>query len=184
MANIIFPDAAPYNSAAYGETAAEAQKRSPLGKALRNKKTVSSQKGLFGTLFKSNVEKTDELPFSEESTAFLVGALRSAGDNLAKRPLPEEIKEYKGAVRNFINYVVENAYDKELVEGVPNWTKPPSRRPKDPEKATSRLIFVKIQVIDTKLEELAASILKGQSEKLALLGRIEEINGLLVDLLE
>jgi uncharacterized protein YaaR (DUF327 family) len=183
VANIVFPDAPLYNTAAYGEAAAEAKKHSQPGKALRNEKTAAPKKGLFESFFKSNVEKTTEFPFSEESTALLLDAVHNAGDTLLKHPLPGEIKQYKNAVRNFINYVVENSYDKELVEGVPNWTLPEGKA-KDPAKATSRKLFVKIQIVNEKLEALALGVLKGQHEKLALLGRIEEINGLIVDLLE
>ena len=39
-----------------------------------------------------------------------------------------------------------------------------------------------IRVIDGKLESLAAHVLKGQAEQLDVLRRINEINGLLVDL--
>jgi uncharacterized protein YaaR (DUF327 family) len=38
-------------------------------------------------------------------------------------------------------------------------------------------------VVDRKLEEMAARLLSDQLSQLELLGRLEEINGLLVDLL-
>jgi len=40
-----------------------------------------------------------------------------------------------------------------------------------------------IQVVDHKLEQLAAGILAGQRSRLEILARVEEINGLLVDLI-
>jgi uncharacterized protein YaaR (DUF327 family) len=40
---------------------------------------------------------------------------------------------------------------------------------------------VQIQIIDTKLEELAARILTGQADKLERVSKIDEIAGLLVD---
>jgi uncharacterized protein YaaR (DUF327 family) len=40
-----------------------------------------------------------------------------------------------------------------------------------------------IQVVDQKLEQLAAGILTGQASQLELLARVDEIAGLLVDLL-
>jgi uncharacterized protein YaaR (DUF327 family) len=43
--------------------------------------------------------------------------------------------------------------------------------------------FTQVQVIDEKLEQLAAGILANQKNQLALLAKIEEINGLLVDLI-
>jgi uncharacterized protein YaaR (DUF327 family) len=43
--------------------------------------------------------------------------------------------------------------------------------------------FTQVEIIDQKLEQLAAGILSNQKDQLGLLGKIEEINGLLVDLL-
>jgi uncharacterized protein YaaR (DUF327 family) len=41
-----------------------------------------------------------------------------------------------------------------------------------------------IMVVDRKLEQLAAGILSGQTSQLELLARIEEITGILIDLLQ
>ena len=43
--------------------------------------------------------------------------------------------------------------------------------------------FTLVKVIDEKLESLVAEILRGQSEQLKILERIEEINGLIVDII-
>ena len=42
--------------------------------------------------------------------------------------------------------------------------------------------FTLVKVIDEKLEALAASVLAAQKEQLAILAQIDEINGLLVNL--
>ncbi|MCK5198436.1 MAG: DUF327 family protein, partial [Spirochaetales bacterium] len=41
-----------------------------------------------------------------------------------------------------------------------------------------------IRVVDEKLERLAAGVLQNQSDKLYILEKIEEINGLIVNLLK
>jgi len=43
--------------------------------------------------------------------------------------------------------------------------------------------FTQIRVIDQKLERLVAELLADQHRQLDILGRVNEINGLLVDLL-
>jgi uncharacterized protein YaaR (DUF327 family) len=43
--------------------------------------------------------------------------------------------------------------------------------------------YMLIKVIDDKLETLSKEFLRGQSASLSILGRVEEINGLLVDLM-
>lgn len=112
------------------------------------------------------------LPASDEAVNALMDEVRNAGDVLQSRPLPEEIMRYKQAVRNFINYVVHNTYELDHDSG----------RRLDP-LSDKRKIYTKIQVIDKKLEDLAAMLLSGQKKQMELLSRLEEIRGLLVDLL-
>ena len=120
-----------------------------------------------------------DLPVSEETVNLLMDDVRSAGDNLQSRPFPDEILRYKQAVRNFINYIVQNNYSKETEAGIPNMMKPSFTGRRD-----DRNKYVKIQVIDKKLEDLAAMLLSSQSRQLNLVSRLEEIRGLLVDLMQ
>jgi uncharacterized protein YaaR (DUF327 family) len=104
---------------------------------------------------------------SDEALAALEDAVHSAGDALRDRPFQKEILDYKRAVRNFINYVVENAFEIE---------KSQTRR------GGRQKIYSQIRVIDGKLEELAAAILSGQTSQLERVSKLDEIKGLLVDL--
>ena len=110
-----------------------------------------------------------ELAPSEEALIELMDAVHSAGSDLKERPLHEEILNYKRAVRNFINYVVENSFNIEITQ-----TKRRELRNLKP--------HIQIRVIDHKLEELAAAILSGQIDQLKRVSKIDEITGLLVDL--
>jgi uncharacterized protein YaaR (DUF327 family) len=104
---------------------------------------------------------------SDEALTALKDAVDSAGDRLRDRPFQNEILEYKRAVRNFINYVVENAFELE---------KSQTRR------SGKQKIYSQIRVIDSKLEELAAAILSRQASQLEMVSKLGEIKGLLVDL--
>jgi uncharacterized protein YaaR (DUF327 family) len=104
---------------------------------------------------------------SDEALTTLMDAVHSAGNDLRDRPFQKEILEYKRAVRNFINYVIENAFEIE---------KSQTRR------AGRQKIYSQIRVIDGKLEELAAAILSGQASQLERISKLDEIKGLLVDL--
>jgi uncharacterized protein YaaR (DUF327 family) len=183
MANIAFPDGSSplFNPAAYGEASAEARKAksSALGKNGKNKKAEPADKGFMSFFEKAVLGNVRELPLSEDSLHELLDDVHSSGDALSKRPFPEEIAAYREAVRNFIHYVVENSYDTEEQVGIiqtrkqPNGTALPSRK-----KHTI------IRIIDSRLEGLAASILRGQANQLDILEKLDEIKGLLVDLLE
>jgi len=125
-----------------------------------------------------------ELPVSDDSVNLLMDEVRDAGDRLKSRPLPDEIMRYKLAVRNFINYVVQNCYSRETEAGIPNLMKPTYRGPRGTDEAMKRNKYVSIQVIDKKLEDLAAMLLSSQARQMELVSRLEEIRGLLIDLLQ
>jgi hypothetical protein len=117
-----------------------------------------------------------ELAPSEEALTELMDAVHSSGSDLKDRPFPDEILRYKKAVRDFINYVVENSYEmyqdqgikkKVVIRGETKW--------KD-------VVYHQVRVIDQKLEELAGAILSGQTTALQRLSKTDEITGLLVDL--
>jgi uncharacterized protein YaaR (DUF327 family) len=109
--------------------------------------------------------------------------IRSTGDVLKSRPLPEEIMRYKQAVRNFINYVVQNTYSLEYEKGLPNKLKPSFKGRRGTPEADDAKAYTRIQVIDKKLEDLAAMLLSSQMRQIELVSRLEEIRGLLIDLL-
>ena len=132
-----------------------------------------SRRGYFSDILGKSMNDAEELgairtlPPSEEALTELMDAVHSAGSDLLDRPFHDEILKYKRAVRNFVNYVVENSFAVEKVQT--------RRRGK-------AKIHVQIQVIDRKLEELAAAILSGQANQLEKVSKIDEIKGLLVDL--
>ena len=113
---------------------------------------------------------------SEEALTELLDAVHSTGSDLKDRPFPDEILRYKKAVRDFVNYVVENSYEvykdqgikkKVVIRGETKWNVG---------------VYHQVRVIDQKLDELAAAILSGQSTQLGRLSKLDEIGGLLVDL--
>jgi uncharacterized protein YaaR (DUF327 family) len=143
-----------------------------------------SGKATFSSVFErarsEELGPPEELPVSQETVNRLLDDVRSAGDTLRDRPFPQEILAYKRAVRNFIHYVVDNGYEVEEREGVPNYLKPGGGRGRPDSQERHR--YHTIQVVDQRLEDLAAMLVKGQLSQIALLSRLEEIRGLLVDL--
>jgi len=125
-----------------------------------------------------------DLPVSDETVNMLMDEVRSTGDILKSRPLPEEIMRYKQAVRSFVNYVVKNSYSLDHEEGIPNFMKPGFKGRRGTPKAMEGHEYTRIQVIDRKLEDLAAMLLSSQIRQMELVSRLEEIRGLLVDLLQ
>jgi uncharacterized protein YaaR (DUF327 family) len=84
-------------------------------------------------------------------------------------------------VRRFLHYVVENGFAVESHEGIPNYLRPGFKGQRGSAEAREGKLFHNIQVVDQKLEELAAVVLAGHIDQLQLLSRLDEITGLLID---
>jgi uncharacterized protein YaaR (DUF327 family) len=131
----------------------------------------------------AGLEVREAPPLSEETTARLLEDVRAAGDTLRERPFPQEILAYKQAVRDFMRYVVDNGYQVEQQFGIPQYLKPNFKGVRGSADSQRRSLHHMIQVADRRLEELAAALMKGQLSQLEILSRLEEIKGLLVDLI-
>jgi uncharacterized protein YaaR (DUF327 family) len=126
----------------------------------------------------------EDLPVSEETLNFLMDEVRGAGDLLRNRPFPDEILRYKQAVRNFMHYVVENCYKLDHETGIPKFLKAGYKGPRGTPEAMKQITYTKIQVIDKKMEDLAAMLISSQMPQMEIASRLEEIKGLLIDLLQ
>jgi uncharacterized protein YaaR (DUF327 family) len=154
-------------------------------------KTLPGAKTGFSRIFDQMKARTagdigplQELPVSEETVNLLIDEVRSAGDDLRNRPFPDEILRYKQAVRNFIHYIVENAYSTSTEAGIPSFLKPGFKGQRGTLESRKQLAYTKVQVIDTKLEELAKRLLTSQMQQMEIASRLEEIKGLLIDLMQ
>ncbi len=146
-----------------------------LPKRREDDKKAGKSRGLFRTVLGHAVEeaRTEAQgaggePFSEAALESLLDEVHGAGDRLKENPTVELVRAYKKAVRDFVHYVVERSYAVEERTSGGNILK--------------RKKYYLVQVIDESLERLGAEILRNQRDKLEILRRVEEINGMLVDL--
>jgi uncharacterized protein YaaR (DUF327 family) len=79
---------------------------------------------------------------------------------------------------------VENSYSLDREIGIAKKFKAGYKGPRDTPEAMNRSGYTKIQVIDKKLEEMAMRLLSNQVSQLEIVNRLEEIKGLLVDLMQ
>ncbi|MCL2295115.1 MAG: YaaR family protein [Spirochaetes bacterium] len=106
----------------------------------------------------------------------LLDDVHSVGEKLVEKPFIANIKEYKQAVRRFLAYVVKNTYSAESEIEKKKYVK--NGLPYLDEKK-----WMNIKVVDEKLEKLALYIMQNQKGQLTILKKIEEIEGILVDLM-
>ena len=174
----------------------EAIKRNTKKEEVR--KSASARKLDFGKLLKG--EETEEPQFIttglppeirtmsiDDAAVYLADAVGNAGNDFSNNQTEENLEKFKTAVSQFIRFIVSNNFD------VNNINSPKKRRPQQPPRL---FVFsdyslpkgnprqkVSIEVINKKLDELARETLSAQSDNLKILAQVNEIKGLIVDLL-
>jgi len=99
----------------------------------------------------------------------LLDAVHESGEALVEVQSLENIRRYRQAVRSFLDYVVHAMLEvQERTSGT---------------NVQKRKRFTQLRVIDEKLEKLVTGVLQSQHRQIELLERINEIQGLLVDLI-
>lgn len=166
----------PVQSSLYFAAAATAAKTQEKQK----KQTSSISRKFFDLVSENNVEEKsipetliEELKgkTDEEAIVYLKDEVDIAGDKLKDSPNPETFVQYKKAIANFLQYTLNKSVQIDLVTGI--------RRPKTRKQNS----YVVIKTIDEKLEKLAAEMLYNHFDKIRLASRIDEITGILVDLM-
>jgi uncharacterized protein YaaR (DUF327 family) len=144
----------------------------------RRKKEKSTKK-LKGRGFASVVEQSaeEQSPMFDveahgehgESLEELLDEVHQRGDMLAESQSLENIKRYRQAVSAFLSFVVSNMLTVEEQTSGGNILR--------------RKRFTQVKIIDDKLESLVQAVLRNQGKQLDVLEKINEIRGLLIDLI-
>lgn len=150
--------------------------------AQQAKKTEKKQKSAFASSLSAHQEKaqllSEGLPVElagmsdEEAIVFLKDAMDLAGDELKRHQSLEAMEKYRKKVSQFMKYIVKINY---------NFITTREQK----KLRTGRIIkpMHQIQIIDQKLNQLAAEMLILHGANLNLLAKVEEINGMIIDLL-
>ncbi len=108
----------------------------------------------------------------EEAAVFLKDAADIAAEKLKNSQMPDVYAEYRRTVGQFIRFIVKNNYNVAKHEASYISRK---RGVKDPR--------IEVQVINQKLDDLAKWLMSSHKDQLNLLAKLDEINGMLVDLM-
>ena len=115
-----------------------------------------------------NKEKTnDEFRFTlvkniednelQEKLSSLMKDIEEQGARIAKHMDIKDMKKYRTTIKEFMNEVAANAHEFSRVYGI-------------------------VRQVDKNLDELAEELLKDEKDNLAILGKIDDIRGLLLDI--
>ncbi len=155
------------------ESVGESFSNKSLPKKIRKKKPPLP--GAFSSLLSEAGETDEPEMFDDVAEAGpgpldeLMEDITALGDALVKTPTLENVRRYRERVKQFLKYVVAHVLEVEERTSGSNILK--------------RKKYLLVKTVDQKLETLARVFLGGQKEHIDLLGRINEVNGLLVDLL-
>lgn len=170
-----------------------------LKKNRKTEETKSTKKTKFGDILHKTEDKEPEFSVNglppeietmsvEEATNYLVDAVNLAGNDLSEQITEENIKKFKSAVSSFILFVAKNNY-----QVTSKSTRKMGRRALvSPSSFFSNYQIpphkvnpvYQIKVINEKLAALTAATLEGQKSNLYILAQVDEIKGLIIDLIE
>ena len=175
----------------------EAIKRNTKKEEIR--KADKAKKLDFGKLLKGDeVEEpqfiADGLPIEvrsmsiDDAAVYLADAVSLAGNDFSGEQTQENLEKFKTAVSQFIRFVIVNNFSVDIKKrkARPGKARQPSRLfvfsdysmpPANPKPRVS------IEVINEKLVALARETLSAQSNNLKILAQVNEIKGLIVDLM-
>lgn len=98
----------------------------------------------------------------------LMEEITMQGDKLAKKRDVRDMKHYRGLIKEFMNEVVSRSHT--------------FSRENFLDRRGRHRVYGIIRLIDENLDELAQELMKDEQDHLAILGKIGEIRGLLLDI--
>lgn len=99
----------------------------------------------------------------------LIGEISEHGKKLAKRTDIRDMKKYRELIRSFLNEVVYHSH----VFSRENFL----------DRRGRHRVYGIVKLIDKNLDDLAAELIKEEKDNILILNKIDEIRGLLLDIL-
>lgn len=99
----------------------------------------------------------------------MMEAITMQGDKLAKKRDIKDMKRYRGLIKEFMNEIVNRSHE--------------FSRENFLDKRGRHRVYGIIRLVDENLDQLAQELMKEEQDHLAILSKIGEIRGLLLDIL-
>ena len=113
----------------------------------------------------SNIGETE----LQERLSNLMSEITAEGEIIAKRKNIKDMRRYRGLVKDFMNEILNRSHK--------------FSRQNFLDKKGRHRVYGIIKLVDQNLDDLAAELIKEESDNLSILAKIGEIRGLLIDLL-
>lgn len=120
--------------------------------------------GTFKFMLASNIEEAE----LQARLNVLMEEITMQGDRLAKKRDVKDMRHYRGLVKEFLNEIVTHSHS--------------FSRENFLDRRGRHRVYGIIRLIDENLDQLAQELMKDEKDNLAILDKIGEIRGLLLDI--
>ena len=125
---------------------------------------TKASSGEFKFMLVSNIEEKE----LQSKLSSLMEQITAQGDKLAKHMDIADMKRYRGLVKDFLNEVVNRSHE--------------FSRENFLDRRGRHRVYGIIRLIDQNLDELAKELVKEEQDNIAILAKIGEIEGLILDI--
>lgn len=131
---------------------------------VENQAPVSESDGSFKFTLASHIEESE----LQDRLNSLMEDITMQGKRLSKKMDVRDMKRYRGLVKEFINEIVSRSHS--------------FSRENFLDKRGRHRVYGIVKLVDETLDELAKELVKDEKDHIAILGKIGEIQGLLLDI--
>lgn len=128
------------------------------------KRKIEKSDGSFKFTLISNIEEQD----LQERLSGMMEEITEQGDKISKHMDIKDMRKYRELVKVFLNEVVNRSHK--------------FSRENFLDKRGRHRVYGIIKLVDKNLDELASELVKDEKDHLAIVGKIDDIRGLLLDI--
>lgn len=132
---------------------------------ISQKQQAKPTDGTFKFILASNIQEAE---FQEKISAML-GEITEMGKKISKHTDVRDMRRYRELIKNFLNEVVYRSHS--------------FSRENFLDKRGRHRVYGIVKLIDKNLDELAEELIKDEKDNLGILAKLDEITGLLIDIL-
>ena len=125
---------------------------------------VTQSDGTFKFTLASHIQEAD----LQAKLNTLMEEITMQGDRIAKRKDIRDMKKYRGLIKDFMNEIINRSHQ--------------FSRENFLDRRGRHRVYGIIRLVDQTLDELAQELVKDEKDNLAILAKIGEIRGLLLDI--
>lgn len=135
-----------------------------MARAVESVKSTEPKDGSFKFTLISNIEEKD----LQQKLSSMMQEITDQGEKIAKHMDIKDMKRYRELVKGFLNEVVNRSHQ--------------FSRENFLDRRGRHRVYGIVKLVDKNLDDLASELVKDEKDHLEIVGRIDDIRGLLLDI--